>query len=219
MIAGQPFSLNFASNPSFTLDASKISLKTFADCVVSNNGPGAVGIWPSGSASGPALEIIGSNQRKYIALGNVDTICLSFLKATNSTLVALTTFQLYGALIVSDDYSLTGVGDYRAGRSAPISSSIVFPTPVGSISATDCGFDKIRGIYIPPQASPPELSILGSQDSPQSAYSLLNAPGGAIAFDADIIGYANLTGTFPRPTFFVSDEPIIAGGVGGGTYG
>lgn len=220
MIKGLPFSLNAVSIPIYTLTASQIGLTTFTDCVVSNNGPGACGIWPSGTASGPPAEIIGAQQRRYVILGSVDTICASTLPSTNPNFFNNFSNKLSASLVVSDNYSLVGTTDYRAGRSFLISQqSDLLPFPAGTISATDIGFDKIRGIYIPPQPLPPSFYYLDPNDTVPSLYPVITESGMSIALDLDFVSYKGMTATVPIPAAFLSDEPIIAGAAGGGTYG
>jgi hypothetical protein len=211
-IKGQPFSLNATSNPSFTLSAGNIDLNFFAAIVIANRGPGAVGVYPSGSASGPPVEIVGAYQRKYIMLGGVDTICMAMIQPMNSIGGAFYQNTLYATLAACDDYSLSGTPDYARGAFGVlewITTSI--PVFQSEIQATDFGFDRIRGIFIPAQATPPEVFMQGGQ----AFHPIISESGMSITMEV-----ADIWVSLPVvSTLMLSDRPIVAGGAGGGTYG
>lgn len=212
MIKAQPFALNYTSNPNFTLQASTLGLSTFAACAIENRGPGACLIFPSGTPQGPPIEIIGANQRKYVMLGNVDTVCCA-LAAPVSNLFLTLGFQLYAAIALCDDYSLAGTPDYRRGNFGTFLNTSGI-TGSAAVAATDAGFDRIRGIYLPPQISPPTIEVTDSTDS--VSFPLITTAGASIGLTVPAILVANFA---PGAQIIISDEPIVAGVAGGGTYG
>ena len=214
MIKGNPFSLSSA-NGLYTLQASSVGLPTFAACVVENAGPGACGIYPSGTPAGPPLEVVGAYQRKYVMLGNVDTIALALIKPASTSILGANVYQnnLYATLAVCDDYSLAGTPDYRRGAFASITWTLsAFPQTLALLQATDMGFDRIRGIYIPPQASPPEVFIPSNGGF---FIPLLSESGTSLSAALAVVAVTIVNGQ----TLMLSDEQINAGGAGGGTYG
>jgi hypothetical protein len=231
MIKGLSFSLAFGSNPVYTVQASALGMTTFADCAIENRGPGTVAVYPGGTPSGPALDLVGAYSRKYIMLGNIDTICMSLPTPLNGNLFGPYGSQLYAALAISDDYSLAGVPDYRRGRTVTVTPNSTF-VGAGPVAATDVGFDKIRGIYIPPQPATPQGQVeiflpnspnLATSTPLNAAYPLISENGMTIQVSVDFISYTNFGQNVGPPisyaAFIISDDPIVAGGAGGGTYG
>lgn len=176
MIKAQPFGLQSSSNPALTITARDLGLASIASVVIVNSGPGAANVYSGSSMTGTPLEIVGSNQRKYIVVGGADAVTIALpaqVTAQNGFFVGT---LCNGVAVVCDDYDLRA-SDYARGATG-VADSLALQSVF--IAATDFGFDRIRGIYLPTQANPPSIYATPALGTVSVAWPLVTAAGAGI---------------------------------------